>query len=103
MEHSISTRGLVVFLGLPHLFSTKRRAIRWHAVLRGLALQVALAVIATYALCGFPNISLIVIQSGGIRGLALSRQHDLARLSEGALTAGALANFGSACIAGVLL
>jgi CNT family concentrative nucleoside transporter len=59
--------------------------------------------IATYALCGFANISSIGIQLGGIGALAPERHADLARLGTRALLAGTLANYLSACIAGVLL
>lgn len=60
-------------------------------------------VIATYALCGFANLSSIAIQIGGIGVLAPSRKSDLARLGLKAMFAGTLANFMSACIAGMLL
>jgi CNT family concentrative nucleoside transporter len=60
-------------------------------------------VIATYALCGFANFSSIAIQIGGIGALAPSRKSDLARLGLRAVAAGTLANFMSACIAGMLL
>ncbi len=60
-------------------------------------------VIATYALCGFANLSSIAIQIGGIGALAPSRKSDLARLGIRAVAAGTLANFMSACIAGMLL
>ncbi len=60
-------------------------------------------VIATYALCGFANFSSIAIQIGGIGALAPSRKSDLARLGLRAVAAGTLANFMSACIAGILL
>lgn len=60
-------------------------------------------VIATYALCGFANFSSIAIQIGGIGALAPSRKSDLARLGLRAVAAGTLANFLSACIAGILL
>jgi CNT family concentrative nucleoside transporter len=60
-------------------------------------------VIATFALCGFANFSSIAIQIGGIGALAPSRKSDLARLGVKAMMAGTLANFMSACIAGVLL
>jgi CNT family concentrative nucleoside transporter len=59
--------------------------------------------IATYALCGFANFSSIGIQIGGIGALAPERRHDLARLGLRALLAGTLANFMTACIAGMLL
>src|ERR1700722_4501007 len=59
--------------------------------------------IATYALCGFANFSSIAIQIGGIGALAPSRKSDLARLGLKAVAAGTMANFMSACIAGMLL
>ncbi|MFO0908386.1 MAG: nucleoside transporter C-terminal domain-containing protein [Isosphaeraceae bacterium] len=59
--------------------------------------------IATFALCGFANFSSIGIQLGGIGALAPERRTDLARLGLRALLAGTLANFLSACIAGILL
>ena len=60
-------------------------------------------VIATYALCGFANLSSIAIQIGGIGALAPNRKSDLARLGLRAVAAGTMANFMSACIAGMLL
>lgn len=60
-------------------------------------------VIATYALCGFANLSSIAIQIGGIGALAPSRKSDLARFGLKAVAAGTMANFMSACIAGMLL
>jgi CNT family concentrative nucleoside transporter len=60
-------------------------------------------VLATYALCGFANISSIAIQIGGIGGIAPDRQADLARLGVRALLAGTLVNVVNACIAGILL
>jgi CNT family concentrative nucleoside transporter len=59
--------------------------------------------IATYALCGFANFSSIAIQIGGIGALAPGRKSDLARLGLRAVAAGTMANFMSACIAGMLL
>jgi CNT family concentrative nucleoside transporter len=59
--------------------------------------------IATYALCGFANLSSIAIQIGGIGALAPTRKSDLARLGLKAVAAGTMANFMSACIAGMLL
>jgi len=59
--------------------------------------------IATFALCGFANFSSIGIQLGGIGALAPERRADLARLGFRALLAGTLANYLSACIAGILL
>lgn len=60
-------------------------------------------VIATFALCGFANLSSIAIQIGGIGALAPSRKSDLARLGLRAMIVGTLANFTSACIAGMLV
>jgi CNT family concentrative nucleoside transporter len=59
--------------------------------------------IATYALCGFANFSSIAIQIGGIGALAPTRKSDLARLGLRAVAAGTMANFMSACIAGMML
>jgi CNT family concentrative nucleoside transporter len=60
-------------------------------------------VIATYALCGFANLSSVAIQVGGIGALAPTRKSDLARLGLKAVACGTMANFMSACIAGMLL
>src|SRR5947209_6240798 len=59
--------------------------------------------IATFALCGFANVSSVGIQIGGIGALAPDRKHDLARLGFRAMIAGTLANFLSATLAGMLL
>jgi CNT family concentrative nucleoside transporter len=59
--------------------------------------------IATYALCGFANLSSVAIQIGGIGALAPTRKSDLARLGLKAMAAGTMANFMSACIAGMFL
>lgn len=59
-------------------------------------------IIATYALCGFANISSIGIQIGGMGPLAPSRRKDMATVAIRALIAGTIACFMTACIAGVL-
>ena len=59
--------------------------------------------IATFALCGFANLSSIGIQIGGISALAPNRRGDLARLGVRAMLAGTMANLMSASIAGMLL
>ena len=59
--------------------------------------------IATFALCGFANLSSIAIQVGGMGALMPTRKSDIARLGLKAVMAGTLANFMSACIAGMLL
>jgi CNT family concentrative nucleoside transporter len=65
-------------------------------------LQERSFVIATFALCGFANLSSIAVQIGGIGALAPSRKSDLARMGFKAMIVGTLANFMSACIAGIL-
>ena len=59
--------------------------------------------IATFALCGFANFSSIAIQLGGIGALIPERRGDLARLGLRAMIAGTLANFLSACVAGLII
>lgn len=66
------------------------------------ALSAKAKLVATFALCGFANFSSIAIQVGGIGALIPERRGDLARLGLRAMIAGTLANFLSACIAGVL-
>jgi CNT family concentrative nucleoside transporter len=59
--------------------------------------------IATYALCGFANLSSIGIQIGGIGALAPDRRDDLAALGFRAMLAGTAANLISASIVGILV
>ncbi len=59
--------------------------------------------IATFALCGFANLSSIGIQIGGIGALAPTRRNELARLGIRAMLAGTMANLMSASIVGMLL
>jgi CNT family concentrative nucleoside transporter len=59
--------------------------------------------IATFALCGFANLSSIGIQIGGIGALAPNKKSELARLGMRAMLAGTMANLMSASIAGMLL
>ncbi len=59
--------------------------------------------IATFAICGFANVSSIGILIGGLGGLVPSRKHDIARLGVRCLVAATLANFASACVAGALI
>jgi CNT family concentrative nucleoside transporter len=61
------------------------------------------AIIASYALCGFANVSSIGIQLGGIGPLAPKRKGDLAKVAVRALAAGALASFMTAAFAGMLV
>ena len=67
------------------------------------ALDPVSVTIATFALCGFANLSSIGIQIGGIGALAPERKPDLARLGLRAMLAGTLANFVSATLAAMLL
>jgi concentrative nucleoside transporter, CNT family len=59
--------------------------------------------IATFALCGFANLSSIGIQIGGIGALAPNKKRELASLGLRAMMAGTMANLISASIAGMLL
>jgi CNT family concentrative nucleoside transporter len=59
--------------------------------------------IATFALCGFANLSSIGIQIGGIGALAPNKRGELAKLGVRAMLAGTMANLMSASIAGMLL
>jgi CNT family concentrative nucleoside transporter len=59
--------------------------------------------IATFALCGFANLSSIGIQIGGIGALIPERRNELARLGIRAMLAGTMANLMSASIVSVLL
>lgn len=60
-------------------------------------------IIASFALCGFANLSSIAIQIGGIGELASNQRKNLSRLGFRALICGTLASYMSACIAGILL
>jgi CNT family concentrative nucleoside transporter len=66
-------------------------------------LQPRSAVIASYALCGFANFGSVAIQIGGIGALVPERTRELAALGLRAMTAGTLACFMTAAIAGVIL
>jgi CNT family concentrative nucleoside transporter len=59
--------------------------------------------IATFAVCGFANVSSIGIQIGGLGALVPSRRQDIAKLGVRALISASLANFMTACVAGALL
>ena len=67
------------------------------------ALSARSFTIATFALCGFANLSSIGIQIGGIGALAPNRRNDLARLGLRAMLAGTMANLMSASIVGILV
>jgi concentrative nucleoside transporter, CNT family len=78
-----------------------------YTYLGGLAKSGALAArsvtIATFALCGFANLSSIGIQIGGIGALAPNRRNELAKLGFRAMLAGTMANLMSASIVGILV
>ena len=57
--------------------------------------------LATFALCGFANISSIGIQIGGIGSLAPERRGDLAELGFLAMIGGTIASLLTASIAGI--
>lgn len=61
------------------------------------------ATIATFALCGFANLSSIAQNVGGIGSMAPERRGELAKLGPRAMIAGALASCMSAAMAGLLL
>ena len=67
------------------------------------ALAARSVTIATFALCGFANLSSIGIQIGGIGALAPNRRNDLAKLGFRAMLAGTMANLMSASIVGILI
>lgn len=59
--------------------------------------------VATFACCGFANLSTIAIQIGGIGELAPNQRKNLARLGFKALVAGTFVSYISACMASLLL
>lgn len=61
------------------------------------------ATIATFALCGFANLSSIAINIGCVGGIAPERSAELAVLAPKAMVAGALASCLTATIAGLLV
>lgn len=58
--------------------------------------------IASYALCGFANLSSIAIQIGGIGALVPERRSEIATLGFKAMIGGSLATFMTACVAGLM-
>ena len=66
-------------------------------------MQVRSETIATYALCGFANISSIGMQLGGLGPMAPNRINDLAKLVGTALLGGIVTNLMTACVAGKLI
>jgi hypothetical protein len=72
-----------------------------HDAIKGVLSERSVA-IATFAVCGFANLSSIGIQIGGLGALVPERKSDIARLGLLALVAATLANFSTACVAGAL-
>jgi CNT family concentrative nucleoside transporter len=68
----------------------------------GSRLDLRTFTIATFALCGFANLSSIGIQIGGIGALAPNKRTELAKLGFRAMLAGTMANLMSAAIVGIL-
>lgn len=66
------------------------------------ALSARSEMIATFAICGFANMSSVGIQIGGIGAIAPECRPDLVRLGLRALVGGALASFMTAAIAGLI-
>ncbi|XP_012946918.1 solute carrier family 28 member 3-like [Aplysia californica] len=66
----------------------------------GTVISVRSEIIATYALCGFANLSSIGIQLGGLGPMAPNRLGDLAQLAVTALLGGIVTNLLTACVAG---
>jgi CNT family concentrative nucleoside transporter len=58
--------------------------------------------LTTFALCGFANSGSIAIQVGGLGSQVPIRRGDLARPGLEAMFAGTIADFLSACVAGIL-
>ncbi|XP_048753840.1 solute carrier family 28 member 3-like isoform X2 [Ostrea edulis] len=69
----------------------------------GRILAVRSEIIATYALCGFANLSSIGIQLGALGPMAPSRKGDLAQIVLRALLGGIVTSLLTACIAGLLV
>jgi CNT family concentrative nucleoside transporter len=77
--------------------------VEMHRMIDAGELSARAQTIATYALCGFSNLSSIAIQIGGIGGIAPERKQELAQLGLRAMIAGSLACFQTATIAGILI
>ncbi|MGA7615948.1 MAG: nucleoside transporter C-terminal domain-containing protein [Thermoanaerobaculia bacterium] len=93
-------------LAVGQLFGTKLVLNEFVAYIDLAKIQAVLSpkakMIATFALCGFANLSSIGIQIGGIGGLAPTRKQDLARLGMRALLGGTIATFMTATLAGII-
>ena len=75
---------------------------RMTAMVGSEALGPKSSIIATFALCGFANLSSVAMLIGGLGELAPERKHDLATLGMRAMFVGTMASYLSASIAGIL-
>lgn len=71
--------------------------------MQGMALSSRSTGIATFALCGFANLSSIAILLGGLGVLAPNRRKEIAQFGLKAVFAATLANLTSAALAGIFL
>ncbi|GFS23922.1 sodium/nucleoside cotransporter [Elysia marginata] len=69
----------------------------------GTVLSVRSEIIATYALCGFANLSSVGIQLGGLGSMVPKRQGVLAKMAMTTLLGGICTNLMTACVAGLLV
>jgi CNT family concentrative nucleoside transporter len=69
---------------------------------QGRLIEPRSAIIASYALCGFANISSVAIQIGGISLLAPGRRPDVVKLGWRAMIGGSLSTFMCATVAGIV-
>ena len=98
-------QSIAVLLGKKLIFNEFVAYLDLQQLITGDVAQISerAKIIATYALCGFSNLGAVGIQIGGISAIAPERQADLAQLSIRALTAGSIACFMTACVAGILI
>ncbi|BFY97092.1 hypothetical protein BsWGS_00132 [Bradybaena similaris] len=72
-----------------------------NTVLKGGLISARSVVIATYALCGFSNLSSMGVQLGALGAMAPHRKSDMSKIVFRAMVAGNIACFVTACIAGL--
>lgn len=65
-------------------------------------LEAKSIIIATFALCGFANLSSVAMMIGGIGEMIPERKHELAKLGMPAMICGTLSSYLSATLAGIL-
>lgn len=92
-----------------HLIGTKLMANEFLAFLDlkslvdGGEISTRTSIIASYALCGFANLSSIGIQIGALGTIAPDKRGVLSSLGLRAMVAGVFASFSTACLASILL